>query len=112
MKILFIDDEESIVKVFKNIFTLKGYEVDTSTTIKGALNLLENDYDYIVVDFYMEDICTIDLIEEMLKKYDKNNICVLSGLEDEKEIEKLTKIGVVKFLKKPATYKQILEILL
>ncbi|MFI3329208.1 MAG: response regulator [bacterium] len=109
MKILMIDDELNLINLFKIMFERNGHIADTVNNLEEAKNLIDNNYDYILVDFYMNNENTLDFVKYLLTKYNKNQVCMLTGTEDKKDYKKMDKIGVVKYLKKPITYNEIIE---
>lgn len=108
-KILLVDDDVVILDIFKLMLEKKGYKVDCASTITKALDLIKTNYDFIFVDYYMDDCDTTDLIKEIFKIYNKNQVCVVSGLEDKKSYKRLSKIGIINILKKPLTAMQIID---
>lgn len=109
MKVLFVDDEITLISLFKIMFEKNGHKADIVDNLEEAKNMINNNYDYIIVDYYMNNETTLDFVKLLLEKYDKNKVCMLTGSEDKKDYKKMNKIGVVKYLKKPITYNEILE---
>lgn len=108
-RILLIDDEVNLLQIFKLILTKHGFDVHTANTIEKAKELLNNTFDFILVDYYMGTENTSNFIKEMIEKIEVKKICVLSGTQRKEDIKKLNKIGVVNFLKKPIEYDKIIE---
>lgn len=108
-KILIIDDDEIILDIFKLILIKYNYNVDVASTTKDATKLLKNKYDYVFVDYFMEEQNTLNLIKEIFKYYNSSNVCVVTGLEDIKEFKMLKKIGINNILKKPITAMEIID---
>lgn len=110
-KILFIDDDENLLEIYKTILVLKGYAVTTVSSIKEADKLLNNEYDKLFIDYYMKDGDTIDLVRKCTSIYGCSNVIILSGFEDSKIVKKLNKLGVTKLLKKPVLATQFSKII-
>ena len=69
-KILFIDDEESIVKMVKRILERLGYQVASRTSSYEAIEAFRatpDKYDIVITDFTMPNMTGIALSKEMLK---------------------------------------------
>lgn len=74
-RILFVDDEESIIQLAKALFSAEKYTLDTALDGREALRKLsENKYDLVVADLNLGSVSGIDIYE-----YIKRN---LPGLEN------------------------------
>ncbi len=109
MKVLLIDDELNLIKLFKIMFEKNNHQADIVDNLEDAKKLLINDYDFVLIDFYMHNSNTLEFVKILLEKYGENKVCMLTGSEDKKDYKKLSKIGVTKYLKKPITYNEIIE---
>lgn len=68
-KILIVDDEEDLCKLFSLYFTLDGYDVITANDGFKAMELIEKEQpDLVVSDIRMPNCDGFCLIEEMNKK--------------------------------------------
>lgn len=110
-KVLLIDDEISLLQVYKVLLNKYGYEVDTASTIDNAFLLFSNEYNYLFIDYYMHNENTLKLIEKAVEIYGENKICIVTGLEDEKVYKKIMKLGVKKLLKKPLLTTDFIQII-
>lgn len=110
-KILLVDDEVSLLEIFELMLVSKGHEVDSVSDINDAFNKLNNNYDFYFIDCFLENGNSLKLVNEIVKKSKPSNVCILSGLEDEKMKKKFKKLGVEKFLKKPILSMEFDEII-
>ena len=105
MKILIIDDNKDITKMFSKYMTIKGHLCSVVNDGRSGLNLIENKaFDAIILDLAMPDFSGSDIIDALYKsgKIKNQNIVTLtaSSISDEDESNMKSK-GVSLCLKKP-----------
>lgn len=115
MKILLIDDNESIVKMLDKFLTIKGHDCTASFDGKNALSIMVREkFDAIILDLAMPEFSGYDLINELGKKdgIKEQNIIVLTASVMTAEQENvLLKQGVKVCLKKPVAPEILLRTL-
>lgn len=68
-KILFVDDEESQIKLMRNIFFRMGYDAKFAKSAKEALEILDNeDISIILTDLQMPGMDGIELCRQIREK--------------------------------------------
>lgn len=115
-KILIIDDNKDITKMFSKYLKMKGFECLVSNNGRNGLEQIKaNTFSHIFLDMAMPEFGGADIIhsleeEEILQK---NNIIVLtaSSITDEAITELRRKEGVKAVLKKPVQLSELLELL-
>ncbi len=103
-KILFIDDEESLVFASKQSLEDLGYEVVTENNPVNALNVFQKDpeaFDLIITDISMPEMTGLRLCEEIMKIRSKIPIILCSGYREHISEQKAKALGVKTFLLKP-----------
>jgi DNA-binding response OmpR family regulator len=66
MRILVVDDDAHILKLYEEELKDEGYDVTVSSTGKNALELFEkDDFDLVTLDILMPDIDGITLLRRM-----------------------------------------------
>lgn len=110
--VLVIDDDESILKVFKRIFERNGYSVYTAQTGKEAeQRLIEHVYDATLFDLKLPDMNGSDLLPVM-EKSDPDMIRIaITGLPDSDASVIQAKTGLDAFFAKPVMPDTLLKIL-
>lgn len=107
MKILVVDDNESISNMLQKFFKIKGYDCIASLDGRNALDLmLHQKFDAVILDLAMPEFSGYDIIDDLEKngKLKEQNIIVLTASPISNEISNsLLKRGVKSCLKKPAT---------
>ena len=71
IKILFVEDEEMIMRISKKIFQNLGYQPDCACNANDAYKLVQaNEYQLIILDIGLPDIDGIQLAHK-IRKYEK-----------------------------------------
>jgi len=66
MKLLIVDDDTNIQRLYKEELEEEGYDVTIAPTGKDALKLFQNEtYDIVTLDILMPDIDGISLLRKM-----------------------------------------------
>ena len=69
LRVLVVDDEESILHLVREILSAEGNQVETATSGTHALQLIQNgNYDVIITDWKMPGLNGIALFQELLVK--------------------------------------------
>lgn len=112
LKILIIDDNENITKMFSKFFELKGYECTVSNSGRNGLTLLEDKkFDVLLLDISMPELTGYDVINELerknLLKMQKVIVLTATAVTNE-EIDTLHRKGI-RCLKKPASLNELIN---
>ena len=102
-KILIVEDDRLVNKMYSEKLTRDGYETDVAEN--GALGLEKmkvNPPDLVILDIMMPKMNGIAVIDAMKKdtNLEKIPIIVLSNLSDSPDIEKAKKRGIKEYLVK------------
>jgi CheY-like chemotaxis protein len=105
MKILIIDDNEDITKMFSKYMTIKGHSCSVVNDGQNGLNLMENQtFDVVILDMSMPEFSGRDVIDALYKsgKIKNQNIVTLTASSMTYDDESTLKSkGVRLCLKKP-----------
>jgi two-component system OmpR family response regulator len=105
MKILIIDDNKDITKVFARYMTIKGHSCSVANDGRSGLNLIENQtFDVVILDLAMPEFSGSDVIEALCKSgkiKNQNIITLTASLIDDAVESALKSKGVRLCLKKP-----------
>lgn len=102
-KILFVDDEESILSAAKRLFRGKKIDVLTTTSPREALRIItEEDCWVVVSDYRMPEMTGTELLEQVKKKSPQVSRLMLTGfLELPIVQEAINRASVFRFVTKP-----------
>ena len=85
-RILLVDDEVDVISVFKMILEMNGYEVDSYTDPKTALDHFKSNlYGLLLLDIRMPIMNGFDLYRKMRDIDDKVSVCFITAFEDYRE---------------------------
>jgi signal transduction histidine kinase len=100
--VLYVDDEESNLRIFKNTFR-RDYNILTATSGKEGLAMLEQqDIDLILSDQRMPGMSGIDFLKQAIDKYpDLNRILVTAYTDYDILREAVNKLKIFQYVEKP-----------
>ncbi len=107
-RILVVDDDVSILRVFKNILEKEGYIVDVAETGKDALKKIENEkFDVCLVDVRLPDMDGTDLLLNIPN--DSRTIkIIITGFSTDEVGKKAADYGADDFLVKPVKPQELI----
>ncbi|MCH8915916.1 MAG: response regulator [Thaumarchaeota archaeon] len=105
MKILIIDDNESLAIMFSRMLELGGHKTIASNDGRNGLALIQKEkFDVIVLDLSMPEFSGYDILDALEKDdmmKDKKIIVLTATAITQEQIDRLKKQGVKDVLKKP-----------
>ena len=107
-RILVIDDDVSILRVFKNILEKEGYQVEIAETGKDALEKIDNEkFDVCLVDVRLPDMDGTDLLLNITN--DSRTIkIIITGFSTDEVGKKAADYGADDFLVKPVKAEELI----
>ena len=109
-RILFLDNEESLLKMGKQMLEGLGYKVFMETSSIKALEAFKSDpgkYDLVISDLTMPKMSGDKLAEELIRLRPDIPIILCTGYSELIVEEKARKIGVRAFLTKPVAMRKM-----
>ncbi len=103
-RILFVDDEEPMVNLYRRHLERLGYDVKSTTKPEEALELFKanpDHFDVIITDMTMPRITGDRLAEEVLKIRPHMPVIICTGYSERMSAEKAEALGVRKYIEKP-----------
>ncbi|MEW6520305.1 MAG: ATP-binding protein [Thermodesulfobacteriota bacterium] len=113
-RILFVDDEEMIADMGRNMLTRLGYSVTTRVNGFAALETFSNSpdrFDLVITDQTMPGMTGAELAGEMLRLRPAIPIILCTGYSSIISEEKAKAIGIREFLMKPIVKKDIARLI-
>ena len=104
VRILFVDDEENVLKSLKRVFLDYNYEIITVTTVEEGIGVLENTspVQLVVSDYRMPGTNGVDFLKQVCKRWPDTIRMVLSGYADTASVVSAINEGhIYKFIAKP-----------
>ena len=103
IKVLLIEDEDSIREIYKTELELFGFAIDDFATGLDGLNAFSNNsYDAVLLDIILPDINGLNVLKQMKQDSLKKEIPVLllTSLHQDIIIRKGLKLGAIAYLQK------------
>jgi len=103
-RILFVDDEQSLVKVVRRILERLGYEVETKTNPDEALDLFRSGpdrFDLVITDMTMPQMTGKRLVKEILNIRADMPIILCTGFHEKISEENAGELGIKALVFKP-----------
>lgn len=110
VKILVIDDEESICEILKYNLEKEGYEVTTANSAEEALGLDLPAYSLMIVDIMMERLSGFDFAKRLQNSTATENIPIIfcSALNGEDDTVMGLNIGADDYITKPFNVSEVI----
>ncbi|HUV47322.1 MAG TPA: response regulator [Candidatus Bathyarchaeia archaeon] len=103
-RILILEDDKLLLKVYENVLTANHYEVTVAEDGETGLNkILEGGWHLILLDLKLPKKSGVEILENLQKnKPVKKNgpIVIISNVNEEKTIKKTMKLGAVGYILK------------
>ena len=111
--ILFVDDEETIVHLGKELLSQLGYTVEVQTNSLEALNVFRHDplrFDLVITDQTMPGLTGEALARELLRIRPELPIILCTGFSHIMTAEKAKALGIQAYLMKPLAIRDLAPI--
>ena len=111
-RILFVDDDDTVVELNQLRLSRLGYEVVVTTSSMDALEIFKKEpdaFDLVCIDYAMPNLTGTELAAELLKAKPTIPIILCSGYIGEISPEDIREIGIKAFLLKPPGKYEIAE---
>ncbi len=106
-RILIVDDDKSILRLFTRILQREGYLTDTAETGEEALEKVSNQsYDVVLIDVVLPDINGLALLQRLPSNIKK---IVITGTNSNKNNKKAHANGAFAYLPKPIKTEELLQ---
>jgi CheY-like chemotaxis protein len=112
-RILYIEDEQIVINVTKQILEHLGFEVDILMQSQQAISLLKTqskDYDLIITDMNMPDMNGIELSKILLEIRPDIPIILCTGSGNSIDEEEIRALGIKGILPKPFMIEDIIKL--
>lgn len=112
-RVLIVEDELPVLEVFEEFFALLGLETVSAKNGEEALEIFKKQapFDLYVIDIRIPKIDGFSLARLFRQEDSRTPILFLSGWVDQEIQKQIEEIPLTFYLKKPATFEQIRQIL-
>ncbi len=102
VRLMVIDDEPIVGKRLKQVFEKMGFEVETFTNPRVAIEAMgRNPFDIVVTDLKMEDMDGMDVLTEVRKINPNAKVIIITGYAQPETASEAFREGVFDFMVKP-----------
>ncbi len=112
-RILFVDDEETLADLGKQMLIDLGYEVVSMTNSREALAVFRAQpgwFDLVFTDYTMPEMTGADLARKIMSMRPDIPVVLCTGYSETINEEKAREIGIRAFVMKPFTHRDIAEV--
>jgi PAS domain S-box-containing protein len=112
--ILYVDDEESIVRATTRMLQRLGYRVVGKSNASAALAAVSADpkhFDMVITDFALPDVTGVELVRALQRIRADLPIVVTSGLIDSADADAVRQLGVRELLLKPSELDELCAVI-
>ncbi len=113
-RILFVDDEDSLVRMGEILLTREGYHVVGETSPLAALQRFHassNSFDLIITDYTMPGMTGVAMLREIRKTHPHLPIVLTTGYTDPVTANDEAELRIHKILRKPVLTDQLIEVI-
>ena len=115
MKVLLIDDNETITEMMSKYLSAKGHQCSVANDGRTGLTLItEKKFDVVLLDLAMPEFTGVDVVENLQKsgKIKENKIILFTASSiTDAEIDVLIQKGAHSCLKKPVKLAVLLQVI-
>ncbi len=110
IKILVVDDEAGIRKIFCAALAQQNHYTKSASNAREALLILmQEDFDVLIVDLNMGEMNGITFLQEALNIWPWLGVIIVSGYVTEGAIKNANKLGITRLMNKPVQLKTLCD---
>ncbi|HOW85698.1 MAG TPA: response regulator [Candidatus Aminicenantes bacterium] len=107
-KLLFIDDEDIVLKSSRRIFAGSGYEIDVASSGDEGLALARaKDYDIVVTDLKMPGLGGMEVLKTLRRDRPGTTVIIFTGYSSVDTAREALKAGAFDYIPKPFTPEEL-----
>ena len=113
-RILFVDDEQDVANIGREILETLGYGVESITSSSKALDIFRSNprnFDLVITDMTMPGMTGVDLAKELLRVRPNIPIILCTGFSETVTEEKAKELGIREFLTKPVSFRDLARVI-
>ncbi len=111
VKVLIVEDEESLRFTFEVFLSEEGYDVVTAGSYdEGLAALRGNEFALVFIDVFLEGKSGLGLLQEMKDRNIHCPVVVVTGSPAEESADAAFRLGIFEYLPKPVRKEQLLHI--
>lgn len=110
---LVVDDETDILKIFREIFEIRGWRVFTAPTGAAALNIIkEEKIKIVLLDIYLPGKSGIDVLKEIKEEWPALPVIMVTALGYKDDlVNKAIRLGASGYVSKGVGIKELFTVI-
>jgi DNA-binding NtrC family response regulator len=110
IKLLIVDDEESIRFALSELFNGQDFTIKTSSSGEEALNIIENEaIDIVIADYQLKGINGIELLKKIKVRYNHIQVLLITAFGSEDIAVTAIKNGAFDYISKPFKNEELIN---
>jgi len=111
-RILLVDDDETITTSFQLVLQREGYQVDTASTGRQAIEKIgEAKYHLVILDVKLPDILGTEVAGKIRSQNKEIRLVITTGYPDLADSIEAIDIGIEEILLKPINVEELLHVI-
>ncbi|MBD3246649.1 MAG: response regulator [Candidatus Omnitrophica bacterium] len=111
-KIFLVEDEKDTAVLVARFLERKGYEVDVAYSLGEAMEKFSSGHDIVLLDIMLGDEKCFPLLKKIKEAAPTTGVIMVSGYDDEENIQEAKKLGADGFVTKPFVSEHLEQVLL
>ena len=108
LKLLLVDDEDTLRKIMKDELIVQGYDVIDADSGQAALDALKNGYrDVVILDIRMDNMDGLEVLKHIRKDNLAGKVIMLTGVDELKIARESLDLGANDFMTKPFQFQNL-----
>jgi signal transduction histidine kinase len=100
-RILIVDDEESVRKLFADCLSMRYNCVEASSVSEALVHLKANDFALVITDVIMPGLSGTELLRKIIENYPYTAVIMVSGVDRPQRALDAVRLGAFDYLIKP-----------
>lgn len=111
-RILLVDDDSTITTSFQMVLQNEGYDVDTASDGRQALERFEREnYQLVILDIKLPDINGIEVARRIRKHNDDVRLVIVTGYPELEDSIETIELGIEEILLKPVNVEELIHVI-
>ncbi|HTK81203.1 MAG TPA: response regulator [Bacteroidota bacterium] len=108
LKLLLVDDEDTLRKIMKDELIVQGYDVIDADSGQAALDALKDGYrDIVILDIRMDGMDGLEVLKHIRKDNLAGKVIMLTGVDELKIARESLDLGANDFMTKPFQFQNL-----
>ncbi|MBW1669040.1 MAG: response regulator [Deltaproteobacteria bacterium] len=107
IKIMAVDDEEAVLKLFSNFLQREGYQVLTASSGAEAIQRIREKPHIVLLDIMMPDLHGLKVLDKIKELSPSTEVIMVTGLDEHAVGVESMKRGAFEFVTKPVDFNHL-----